>query len=141
MRKTIAVDAGFLKAFFDRGSRPESVSSLIHQLSAQSAKIIIPTPALAEFLKLNPNSAQNTLDTINKSACFQVRPFDDKASIELAELLGGQVSGIRDLLPFDRQIVAIAKAHGASIIYADDEKVADYAAQCGIPAKRLKDLN
>ena len=140
MRKTVAVDAAFLKALIDPQSRSSSVLLLIQHLSAENAKIIIPTPALAEFLKLNPQS-HTTLDTINRSACFQVRPFDDKASVELAELLDGQVGGIRDILPFDRQIVAIAKGYGASIIYADDEKVADYAAQCGIPAKRLKDLD
>src|SRR5262245_50107332 len=106
MRKTVAVDASFLKAFLVRPGRPASITSLLRVLSAENARVIIPTPALAEFLKLMPESAQSCLETINKSACFQVRPFDDRASIELADLLGGNVGGVRDILPFDRQIVA-----------------------------------
>jgi hypothetical protein len=140
MRKTVAVDAPFLKTFLDKRNRPHSVTHLIKTLSAENTKVIIPTPALAEVLTHGPDSAQIWMEAINTCACFQVRPFDDKASIELTELLGKTAAGIRDILRFDRQIVAIAKVYGASVIYADDEKVAEFAAECGIVAKRLKDL-
>jgi hypothetical protein len=51
------------------------------------------------------------------------------------------VSGLRDILRFDRQIVAIAKVYGASVLYAEDEQVIQFAAACGIGSKRLKDLD
>ena len=140
MRKTVAVDAAFLKALLDGRSRPDPVATLIRTLSAENAKVIVPTPALAEVLTHVADAGQTLMEKINRSACFQVRPFDDKASIELARILGKNVGGIRDILRFDRQIVAIARVSGASILYADDESITAFAAECGIPAKRLKDL-
>src|SRR4051812_6183378 len=125
MRKTVAVDGSFLKFFLDRGARPKPVAGLIRVLSAENAKVIIPTPALAEVLTRMPAEAQGWLEEINRCACFQVRPFDDKASIELTEILGEGASGFRDVLRFDRQVVAIAKVYGASVLYADDEKISE----------------
>lgn len=111
---------------------------LIEDLSVQRAKVIIPTPALAEVLTERPGVGRFYLERIQRSACFQIRPFDDKAAIELAALLGTSVT--RDLLNFGRQIVAIARVYGASVLYADNEEVARFAAQCGIQAVRFKDL-
>ena len=141
MRKTVAVDALFLRAFLDPRSRPEAVSNLIRTLSAENAKVIVPTPALAEVLTHSTETAQDWMQVLNTHACLQVRPFDDKASFELAQLLGENAAGLRDILRFDRQIVAIARVYGASVLYADDDKVAEFATKCGIPAKRLKDLS
>jgi len=141
MRKTVAVDAPFLMAFLDRHVRPASVASLIEALSAEKAKVVIPTPVLAEVLTHAPDAAQTYMEQINKCACFQVRPFDDKASIELAQLLGKSVAGMRDILRFDRQIVAIAKVYGASVLYAGNDQVAEFAAKCGLQAVSFKDLD
>ena len=140
MRKTVAVDASFLRAMLDRHARPEPVAALIRTLSAENARVVIPTPALAEVLTQAAEAAETWMQQINRYSCFQVRPFDDKASIELTRTLGETAYGIRDVLRFDRQIVAIAKVSGASVLYADDEKVVEFAAECGIPTKRLKDL-
>jgi hypothetical protein len=141
MRKTVAVDAAFLDAFLNSRKRSEAVLNLIRALSIENVRIIIPTPALAEVLTRRPDAAQNWTRDINRFACFQVRPFDDKASFELAQILGVNASGLRDILRFDRQIVAIAKVYGASVVYADNEQVFTFAKECGIPAKRLKDLD
>ncbi len=140
MRKTVAVDGHFLTALLDKGVRPPSVIALIDQLSRENAKVIVPTPALAEALTHAKEAGPAYLEQINGCACFQVRPFDDKASIELAHLLGKNVADMRDILRFDRQIVAIAKVYGATTLYADNENVAAFAAECGIEAKGLKDL-
>jgi len=141
MRKTVAVDAAFLRAFLDERNRTEAISNLIRTLSAQNAKVIVPTPALAQVLTHSPNRAQDWMQALNAYSCFQVRPFDDKTSFELAQVLEENAAGLRDILRFDRQIVAIAKVYGASILYADDEQVINFAEKCGIPAKRLKDLD
>ena len=141
MRRTVALDGAFLEAFLNSRTRSEAVSNLIRKLSSENAKIIIPTPALAEVLTHHPDTAPDWTRDINRYACFQVRPFDDKASFELAQILGENASGLRDILRFDRQIVAIAKVYGVSVLYADSEQVITFAEECGIPAKRLKDLN
>ena len=140
MRKTVAVDASFLRAFLESANRTNAISKLIQRLSGENAKVIIPTPALAQVLTHSPMKAEDWMHTLNTCSCFQVRPFDDKASFELAQLLGESVSGLRDILRFDRQIVAIAKVYRVSVLYAEDEQVTQFAEECGIPAKRLKDL-
>jgi predicted nucleic acid-binding protein len=141
MRKTVAVDASFLKAFLQPANRAQEISKLIDALSNENAKVIVPTPALAQVLTHSPGTAESWMRTLNTYSCFQVRPFDDKASFELTRLLGESVSGLRDILRFDRQIVAIAKVYGASVLYAEDEQVIQFAAACGIGSKRLKDLD
>jgi hypothetical protein len=141
MRKTVAVDALFLRAFLDSAIRTETISKLVQKLSAENVKIIVPTPSLAQVLTRSPDMAQHWMQVLNGNSCFQVRPFDDKASFELARVLGESATNLRDILRFDRQIVAIAKVYGVSVLYADDEQVAHFAEECGIPAKRLKDLD
>jgi predicted nucleic acid-binding protein len=141
MKKTVAVDASFLRAFLEPDNRTDAISKLIQGLSRENTKVIVPTPALAQVLTHAPMKAEDWMRKLNTYACFQVRPFDDKASFELAQLLGDSVSGLRDILRFDRQIVAIAKVYGVSILYADDEQVTRFAEKCGIRAKRLKDLD
>jgi predicted nucleic acid-binding protein len=140
MKKTVAVDASFLRAFLNPDSRTEPILNLIGKLSAENAKVIVPTPALAQVLTPSPERAQDWMEALNSNSCFQVRPFDDKASFELTKLLGDSAANLRDILRFDRQIVAIAKVYGVSVLYADDEQVSRFAEECGIPAKRLKDL-
>ena len=61
--------------------------------------------------------------------------------IELAELLGQNVGSIRDILRFDRQIVAIAKVYGANTLYTEDENVTVFANECGIAVKHFKDVD
>ena len=141
MRKTVAVDASFLRAFLDPAVRSEPISSLVQKLSIENVKVIVPTPSLAQVLTRSPGMAQDWMQVLNGNSCFQVRPFDDKASFELAQVLGESATNLRDILRFDRQIVAIAKVYGVSVLYADDEQVTQFAEECGILAKRLKDLD
>lgn len=140
MRKTVAVDASFLAALLDKRLWTAPVAGVIKRLSEENAKVIIPTPALAEVLTHAKEAGHAYLEQINKCSCFQVRPFDDKASIELAQLLGNRAAGIREILRFDRQIVAIAKVYGATTIYAGSEEIADFGRECGIEVKRFHDL-
>ena len=146
MRKTVAVDASFLILLLDKRARAsikngtEEIARLIERLSNENARVIVPTPSLADVLTRAPQAGQAYLEQINKCACFQVRPFDDKAAIELAQLLGKAAVQQRDILRFDRQIVAIAKVYGASVLYSDDGKVAEFAAGCGLRTLCFKDF-
>jgi hypothetical protein len=41
---------------------------------------------------------------------------------------------------FDRQIVAVAKAHGATEMCSDDKEVRDFSEECGMEAYGFADL-
>ena len=130
--KAVAVDASFLAILL--GNRATSISDL----DSENTKVIIPTPALAQVLTHGPKVSQAELEQIQKSARFQIRPFDDKAAIELAYLLGQNVT--KNILKFDRQIVAIAKVYGAGVLYANDDEVVKFAVECGLQVTRFEDL-
>jgi hypothetical protein len=134
----VAVDAFFLRALLDPFARSDAVA---HFFRSHTTKVLVPTPALAKVLTDVPEKAQVWMDVLNNSNCFQIRPFDDKASVELTEILGPGAAGIRDVLRFDRQSVAIAKVYGAGAIFTEDDSIAEFAGGCGIPVKRQKDLH
>ena len=144
MRKTVAVDASFLNVFLDKRAHSSIqngaalIANLVNNLDGERAKVIIPTPALAQVLTHHPRAGQAYVEHIRKCACFQIRPFDDKAAFELAQLLRENVT--KNILKFDRQIVAIAKVYGASVLYANDEEVVKFAAECGLQVVRFEDL-
>ena len=70
-----------------------------------------------------------------------VKPFDEIAAIELAAIeheargkgdkRGGSAAPWTKV-KFDRQIVAIAKAHGATRFYSDDEDVIKFGTKAGL---------
>ena len=125
----------------------ELVDDLIAKLEVKKAKIIIPTPTLTEVLLKAPKSGPNYLETLKGFACFQIKPFDEKAAVELAETLiksAGKKRSRKDVskakVTFDRQIVATAKAHGATEMYSDDKEVRDFSEECGMDTYGFADL-
>ena len=111
MRKTVAVDASFLNVFLDKHAHssiqngPALVANLINNLDGERAKVIIPTPALAQVLTHHPRAGQAYVEHIRQCACFQIRPFDDKAAFELAQLLRENVT--KNILKFDRSKIMV----------------------------------
>jgi hypothetical protein len=55
------------------------IAYLIRRLEDQRATILIPTPALAEFLFLVDESGANYLRVLNTRAVFDIKEFDTKA--------------------------------------------------------------
>lgn len=118
----------------------ERIDFLLKQLSAQNTKILIPTPVLSEFLvKSGPNKndyVQEFLRTTN----FTVGSFDERAAIELAYLEDADLKSGRKLIglsskakiKFDRQICAISKVYGATMIYTDDKDLGALSKQNGL---------
>src|ERR1039457_5088421 len=56
---------------------------------------------------------------------------------------GDQREGLpitKSAMKFDGLIVAIALLSGASVLYSDDDGVAQFAAGCGLAVKRVADL-
>ena len=150
----VAFDASFLILTFDKDAASregerllERIDILLTDLQKSKTKIIIPTPALSEFLvKCDPQ----VLQAIHKQATFKIVPFDEKAAIEAAILTKDAIraSDKKDpvqaatwsKIKFDRQIVAVAKVEGVDAIYSTDPDVAKHAQKAGITCFGIADL-
>lgn len=130
----------------------ERVEHLISTLEASDATVVVPAPVLAEILvRATPEEAATIMRLLNGAAVFEIASFDERAAIELADLMRIELArlGRRKLrdeaetwakLKFDRQIVAIAKVHGATTIYSHDAGMRTVADRLGIEVLRLDDL-
>lgn len=108
----------------------DSIDYLVQQLDKSRTKIIIPTPALGEALvRAGAAASQQIVEHLQRFLVFSIEPFDTRAAIEVAamsrEAMGtgkkrGDSSATWAKVKYDRQIVAIAKVHGATAIYSDD---------------------
>lgn len=126
------------------------VLHLVTELSKARRKLLIPTPVLSEMLILTQGTGQQYLEKINKSRVFEIVPFDQRAAIELALMTAVSKRQAKKLragsaitaakLKFDRQIVATAKVHGATTIYAGDNDLATFARNHGLEAIKLYEL-
>jgi predicted nucleic acid-binding protein len=128
----------------------DRIEKLIEDLDSESERMIVPTPVLSEFLVLAGNEAPEYLNRLGEKKNLLVKPFDEKAAIELAaiELEDRKGAGKRGpssspwtKVRFDRQIIAIAKTNGAKRIYSDDEDLIRYATRAGIEVARTWELH
>ncbi len=120
----------------------ERVQRLLADLAQAQHQVIIPAPALAEFLvKVQPAEQGRLLAILNRSAAIRVEPFDAPAASECARVIAGRLSrgplgvdhpGGRTAIKFDIQIVAIATVLGVEVIYSSDKGVKTLAAEQGI---------
>jgi len=151
----VGIDSTFLSLMLHPKARPpldpatnkpvdrfeDRIEKLLGDLDADSERIILPAPALCEFLILAGRDAPAYLDRIVAMKTILVKPFDEKAAIELAaKELEDRAAGSKrgsssetwNKVRFDRQIVAIVKANGGTRIYADDDGLKKYAVRCGL---------
>tara|TARA_R110002020_G_scaffold468054_2_gene692043 strand:- start:3293 stop:3823 length:531 start_codon:yes stop_codon:yes gene_type:complete len=131
----------------------ERIKHLVDVLSNAKEKIVIPTPVLSELLVHAGEATNHYLEVLNSQAVFRIASFDQKAAIEAAIAMGEAIgrggirvdatdpNATRGKVKFDRQIVAIAKAEGATAVYSDDGDVVKYAQQAGLKAYRTIDLD
>lgn len=145
---TVAFDASILIYVIDEQAKPpinpatgapvdrcqERVTHLLGSLQKQNAKIIIPTPALAEVLVRAAKDSPEFLRILSSSRHFRIAPFDQRAAVEFAArqaerlAAGGRAPApTRTKAKFDDQIVAISAVEGATTIYSDDEDIAKLA--------------
>ena len=138
----VAIDANVLICVCEqKNSRQEKIAHLLHHLDKTKGRVIIPTPALAEFLTVAQHAALAVLDHLQKRASVIIAGFDLAAAYELSLLdaaaMGrgdkkdGQVENWQKI-KLDRQIVAIAKTAGAKLIISGDSGVRSAAARVGI---------
>jgi hypothetical protein len=126
----------------------ERVEFFIQSLTAADT-LIIPTPALAEVLLRVGDGAPALLEALGGMARVRIRPFGELAAIETAVMTreaieAGDKRGGSDAawqkVKVDRQIIAVARAEGASKIYADDRGLISFAKRLGMEVFSTWDL-
>ncbi len=130
----------------------ERIEFLVQQLDKAGTNIVIPTPALSEALvRAGVIGSEELIEKLQKFRVFRIEPFDLRSSIEVAAmsrdaLAGGNKRGKADpmstwaKIKFDRQIVAIAKVHGATTIYSDDGDIRALGERARIKVVSVADL-
>lgn len=123
---------------------------LLEQVSSSGGRIIIPTPAFAEFLVGVDESAADWINDLDRKQAIYVAPFDrrsafecsllDKAAINRGDKRGGS-DKTWQAVKFDRQIVAIARVNQAPVIVTNDRGVRMTATSAGMKALRIAELD
>jgi predicted nucleic acid-binding protein len=134
----------------DREGKPveqfkERVANLAGKLDASNQVIGVPAPAMAEVLVRAGKGRAQLVSILSDRWHFQILPFDSRAAIEASELIAAVKSNKERWdtwakVKFDIQIVAVAKAEAASIIYTDDKYIENLAKRVKIPVMRICDL-
>lgn len=142
---TILVDLLHPRTNADRRVKLEH---LISELQRSKSKILIPTPALSEFLAGAGKARDDYYQKLSASSAFQVVAFDARAAMECA-LMIDEVRTNEDKkklgktwakAKFDWQILAIAKVAGATVIYSDDGDIVRMGKRFGIEVIKTYDL-
>lgn len=127
----------------------ERIGGLVKKLEKEQAKIIIPTPVVAELLTVSGPEGVQYFDTIAKSTVFQPGDFDMRAALEVSfmnatALAEGDKKGGVDApwqkIKVDRQIIAICKVNGVTLLYTDDASLRSVAARAGLPTMGIHEL-
>lgn len=146
----VAIDANVLICNCEAsGDRKEKVAHLLARLDKAKGKVIVPTPAIGEFLVQADQAGIAILQALQGRSSVVVASFDLAAAYE-ASLMDAAALGRgnkRDgseqawqKVKIDRQNVAIAKSQGAKLIVSEDKGVRDAAARVGIRAVAIDDL-
>ncbi|HEY4093694.1 MAG TPA: type II toxin-antitoxin system VapC family toxin [Luteibacter sp.] len=151
--KRVLVDANFLIAWKSPDAPAEArerAEHFIDRLCATQSHLVIPAPAIAEYLVKAELSEVISMDTIRDESWVTVGSFDYEAAIEMhlidraALYLGRKKDGIEDpwqRIKLDRQIVAIARTHECDLIVTGDRGVMATAMRVGIPSCSIEDLD
>ncbi len=138
----VVFDANFLIYFLDPkinggvGNNPR-IDQLVATIQKTGDRIVVPTPALSEVLVKAGSAGPRYLEIIARSRFFRVAEFGERAAVEAAELTreslaaGDKRGATPDAnwakVKFDRQIIAIARVEGATIIYTNDGELARHS--------------
>ena len=121
----------------------ERLDALVDRWNKAAARVVVPMPALAEFLVLAGDEGNLYLSELNNLANVYLRPFDLRAAIELASMelnarqFGSKRGPVDQAVPWqkvkvDRQIVAIAKVAQVTTFFTDDKDAAALARSEGM---------
>lgn len=126
----------------------ERIEHLLETLSGTGAQVLLPTPILAEILVRAGDVKGQYLTELTTNSSFKPAAFDTRAAVELSMILDGDLKTKKKLtdketwakVKFDRQIIAIAKTHGVSMIYTDDGNLAKCAKANNLDVTHTWDL-
>lgn len=150
--KCILIDANFLIACVSPLTSADDNARIEHfftRAEKAKAKIVIPMPAVAEYLVQADIAAIETFHMLERKRFILVAPFDRAAAFECAQLdraaLGANDKKDGTLAPWqkikiDRQIVATGKAHGATLVISADSGVRNNAMRVGMLAQEIHEL-
>jgi predicted nucleic acid-binding protein len=134
----------------DRNNNPvsqfkERVAHLAATMDVSNEVIGVPAPAMAEVLVRAGAGRSQYVSVLSDTWKFQILPFDSRAAIESSELIAKVKTakeswGTWAKVKFDIQIVAIARAESATLIYADDKDIENLAKRLKIKVCRICDL-
>lgn len=147
----ILFDASVLVELFNdkiKGDRRVRLDHLILTTTKQRTKVLIPTPALAEFLAKADKARDAYYQKLIASGCFRIAPFGSRAAMECALMIDAAKTGgdkrneakTWAKAKFDWQIAAIAKTEGATAIYSEDGDLARIAAKLNLKSVKIDDL-
>ena len=126
------------------GAQLDRANERIQHLLAgmtSSDVVLVPTPVLAEVLVKAGDAAPDILLALQSRARLRVVSFDERAAIEVAQMhrdaeAGGDKRGGAitpwQKVKFDRQIIATARVHGATKLFADDGQLVRFARLIGM---------
>jgi predicted nucleic acid-binding protein len=142
---TILIDLLNPRTAPDRLARLEQ---LVSELQKSKSKILIPTPALSEFLAGAGKARDSYYQKLSASSAFQVVAFDARAAMECALMIDETYTKADKQAraktwtkaKFDWQIIAITKVSGANVIYSDDGDIARMGGRFGIKVIKTDDL-
>jgi predicted nucleic acid-binding protein len=151
----VAFDAHFvmlalrpaIPASVDRAK--DRVTNLVADLQKRGERILVPMPALTEFLVHAGTAGQSYLEELQKSSKFRLAPYGLRAAVEVASAIetavkkGSKKDGSKSTwakVNFDRQIAAIAKVEGADVLYTDDENLRKFADKLGLRVITLEEV-
>jgi predicted nucleic acid-binding protein len=124
------------------------LNQFLLQLDREKARIIVPTPVLAEIFVKKPERMGAFLRNLRRSSRFSIGEFGTAAAAAAADLMrrhwpnprARQAEWSRHRLKFDLQILAIAQVANAACIYTNDKELADLARAERMSAMRFQDL-
>ena len=113
------------------------------------SKIVFPMPAIAEFLVGADLAGVEFLNRLEKKTFLQLADFNRAAAFELAQIdraaLNTGDKKDETIAPWqkikiDRQIVAIGKSLGATLVISGDGSVRNNALRIGMQAMTIQEL-
>ncbi len=150
--RVITIDANVLVAFGAKSRATDRYRRLAHlfgQAEKAKSKLIIPMPALAEYLVRADQAALAVLEGLERKTFIVIAPFDRASAFECSQLdasaigRGDKRDGQKDAwqkIKIDRQIVAIGKTHGTQWYVSDDDGVRATAMRIGVRSSRVAEL-
>ena len=150
--KRILVDANFLVAFLDPKLNPElrvRIDSFVVQIEKQGCMLVIPMPVLAEYLVGADQAALKSMQALERKKFVLLANFDRASAYECSQL-DRSAKGGRDKkdgndqnwqkIKIDRQVLAVGKANGATLVISRDKGVRNCADRTGIECLWIDEL-